>query len=585
MLAFLSVVAVFVWSPLAAATTSKFALAMMHFNVQYVAGGLVGFSPDARFDRTAEQVEDAIIVESFEPILDLFLDHPGWGQDMELQGYMLDVIAQRHPRVLEKMRKLANSGQVDFVSFHYSDQLFLAYPRLDWDRSAALNLETFRRLGVRLSDAVFCQEGQAGLGMTGAMKDNGYRVLVWPKNLFSYQHETLTPAPLYQVGDVYIVTTNDAKVTIGNDEIDMTWTFVDDGELLATNDNNPYLPDTFVRTEKAVRAYEDKLTKLEADGYRVTTVSKYVQSLYQMLGPAAPPPPLLDGTWQPKSTDGTQRWMGGRGIWMNDERDNDVRTLGAIAHRELLAAETIAKSARIDARDELAAAWRLVALGQVTDATGINPFRGEVEYGIAHLSEALRIARGVIGRAKEALGAPSVAIDTEAGSVNAEAPAASVAPRTIATGPIEATIKTDGRNARVVWSEIEPGHWTATVEIDPGDGFASVRFSGALDDLVYTPGLTNGPVHARRDAFTFDHFYLPLSDGLIGLGGGTFLVKDQAFVHLAARIQPKNGDVTFTDEALPGAERHTWKFHVFRGDEAVAARFARRLNVTPKVWR
>ena len=128
---------------------------------------------------------------------------------------------------------------------------------------------------------------------------------------------------------------------------------------------------------------------------------------------AVDPPPLLDGTWQPDSTDGISRWLGGFGLWWVDERDNDVRTLGAMAHRELVAAETIAKTNGIDAKTELDGAWRLLALGQVTDATGINPFRGEIEYGIAHFTEVLRIARDVIHRAKD--GSSSVTIDTEAG--------------------------------------------------------------------------------------------------------------------------------------------------------------------------
>src|SRR4051794_14158691 len=69
--------------PSARADTQKFALAMMHFNVQYVAGGMVGFwpKPDPRLDKNAEEIEDQIIVESFEPVLDLFLAHPTWATD------------------------------------------------------------------------------------------------------------------------------------------------------------------------------------------------------------------------------------------------------------------------------------------------------------------------------------------------------------------------------------------------------------------------------------------------------------------------------------------------------------------------
>jgi hypothetical protein len=41
----------------------KFALAILHFNLQYVAGGMTGFGVVSD-DRTAEHVEDQIIKES-----------------------------------------------------------------------------------------------------------------------------------------------------------------------------------------------------------------------------------------------------------------------------------------------------------------------------------------------------------------------------------------------------------------------------------------------------------------------------------------------------------------------------------------
>ena len=160
----------------ASAASPKFALAMMHFNVQYVAGGLKGFfsTPDPTIDLDAEQVEDAIIRESFEPVLDLFLAHPSWATNVELQGYMLDVMAARHSDVLDKLRTLAKAGQIEVVSFHYSDQLFLAYPHQDWERSVALDQATFAKHDIPLGKAVFCQEGQAGIGQASAMAAHGY---------------------------------------------------------------------------------------------------------------------------------------------------------------------------------------------------------------------------------------------------------------------------------------------------------------------------------------------------------------------------------------------------------------------------
>src|SRR5262249_8477603 len=155
----------------AAAAPEKYAMAIFHFNVQYVAGGLRGFfvEPDPTLDLSADEVENRIVTQSFEPVLDMLIAHPSWAVDIELQGYMLAVMAARHTTVLDKLRTLAKSSQVEVVSFHYSDQLFLAHAPEDWERSAELNETTFQKHDIPRSDVIFCQEGQAGLAMAGVM--------------------------------------------------------------------------------------------------------------------------------------------------------------------------------------------------------------------------------------------------------------------------------------------------------------------------------------------------------------------------------------------------------------------------------
>lgn len=560
------------------ADAKRFALGVFHFNLQYVAGGLVGMgSPEN--DRSERAIEDAIIVESFEPVLDLFLAHPTWGQDLELQGYMLEVLAARHPTVLDKLRTLAARKQIEVLSFHYSDQLYIAYPRVDWERSIAATDAIFAGAGIPVSTTVFCQEGQLGLGIAAALPDHGRRTLVWTKQNFGYQHPGITAAPLYTVGGGRVLVTEETNLTAGPDTISATYTFVDDGELLATGGANPYF--TFVKKPEALAAYEKKLADLEAQGFAVTPISRYVDALEQA-GLSQPPPPLLDGTWQPQSTNSTFKWMGGRAIFGADERDNEVRTLGAIAHRELVVAEAAARAAGLDATAELGVAWKELALGQVSDATGITPIRNEIEYGLAHLTESLRIARSIVTRAKGAR--PSVIVDANAGTVTdgatAEEPSAPVDP------PLAVTVTAPDRPVRVVWRKITPEHLVADVEIDPGDDpRVSVTFAGAPGDIVTTPALASGVVHAPREAFGFQQLFLPLSDGLIGLGGGRFLVKDMAFVHLAARVTPTSGDVTLADETIPLTESARWRFHLLTADDATAAAFANALNVAPKVTR
>ncbi|MGZ3422868.1 MAG: hypothetical protein ACXVEF_31880 [Polyangiales bacterium] len=567
------------------ADAKKFAVAMPHFNVQYVAGGMVGFwpMPDPRLDLNAEQIEDQIIVESFEPVLDLYAKHPTWATDVEMQGYMLDVISKRHPSVLAKIKDLVTKGQLEVVSFHYSDQLFLAHAYDDWRYSADLNKKTFDSLGIPIGGAVFCQEGQAGMGMADAMKVNGQQVMVWPKNLWSYQHGDAQPdAPLFTFGDVWMTTSRGGTWDLGGgNSVEINWTFVDDGELLMTGGAGPYTPDVFHKKQSAVDKYEMELAALETAGFQITTVSKMAEQIKAMTTPPAPPP-LLDGTWQPNSTDGIRKWLGGSGLHQADERDNDVRSLAQIAHRELVAARTIAeKSGMADAtKADLEAAFRLLALAEVSDASGINPFRGEIEYGLAHTTEALRIARKIIAAAKKD---PAVAIDSAAGTVTANPPAPA-APTTI-DAPIKLVAEGDDRPVTIAWTKA--AHPIATITFGPGTSQTiSVTVPGAPDlDIGYTPGLTSTPVHVPRSAFVFDHYMFALHDGLFAIGKNQWILKDQAFVHLAARIEKKSGDIVFKDDTANPDETITWVFHLIDGDDTAAADAAKRLNVFPTVIR
>jgi hypothetical protein len=559
----------------------RYALSMFHFNVQYVAGGMVGYYPlpNPAIDLDAEQIEDLIVTESFAPVLDLYAKHPNWGADIEMQGYFLDVLAARHPDTLALLRTMAKSGQIEVVSFHYSDQLFIAHPREDWSRSQDLTAQTFAKHDIPLGGAVFCQEGQAGTVMAKEMKDRGYATMVWPKNLWIYQHGDFSPDPYYRFGDIdLVVGARDVDWQGNGRHVQVTWTFFDDGELLATGGKNPYFPDVFKKSDKALSEYENGLLALEMGGYQITTVSKYVGAVKDALTPADPPP-LLDGTWQPGSTDSVHRWLGAGGIWGRDERDNDMRSLANLAHRELLAAETIAAEAGLDATATLADAWRLLALGEVSDATGINPFRGEAEYGIAHLTEVLRIARDVIRDAKAAMHLDTVTIDPASGKVGQDA--ADTFRGTATAAPMKLTISSDDRAVMETWELVKPGLHRVEIAFGVGDSrLISVTFPGEVADPIVTTRALDDTTAASfpREAFTFDQFFLPLPIGMIGLGGGKFLIEDQARVHVAAGVARESGDLLFSDETQTAGETVSWVFYVLEGSADDAVAFARALN-------
>ncbi len=572
----------------AGGTTERYALSMFHFNVQYVAGGLVGY-PGYSGELRPEEVEDSIIVQSLAPVLELYAAHPTWGANIEMQGYLLDVLAARHPETLELLRDLALAGQIEVVSFHYSDQLFIGYPQEDWERSRALTEATFAAHDVPLGTSVFCQEGQAGMAMAEQMAEHGYRTMVWPKNLWNTQHGDFAAEALYSFGDVELVVGAQAGTyDDGGLRIETTWTFFDDGELLATGDWNPYFPDLFIHDPAVVAEYEAGLLALEQDGWVITTVRDYADAVRDRIVPAEPPP-LFDGTWQPGSTNGVAKWLGDRSLWFIGggpaDRDNHVRSLGYLAHRELVAAETAAQVAGVDARAELDAAWRLLALGQVTDASGINPYRGEVEYGIAHCTEVLRIARGVIERAKLELGLEEADVDPRAGTMVASDGDPFVGEPAEAAAELIVFTADPTRDGEVEWERIAEGHHRVRVRIGPGDPDSNaydvaVTFTGeTTDELVTTLALADDePYTFSRSDFAFGTWGMALPLGLVSIGPNRYVIKDTGFVHLVATVATENGDVTFSDQTQQLDEASTWVFHVFEGsaDEAVA--LAQRIN-------
>ena len=579
----------------AVAQEHKYALSVFHFNIQYVIGGLYGLIPmDGDFPNWEigpDVAEDMIIIESFEPILDLLMDHPDWSLTLELQAYFIEVMAERHPDALDKLRYLADSGGVELVSFHYADQLFIAFPYEDWRRSNDLALEVFEEHELNLSGAVFCQEGQGAEGMARRMDERGYTVMAWPTNLWKYQHGEWDAAPYYEFGDIHMIVAG-RGVNDPTNDVYTTWTFMGDGELLATGDMDPYFPWFFNHKPAKVEEYETKLQNLVDQDYVISSITGYVEDLIDLGIPPAEPPRLLDGTWQPGSTEGVSMWLGRGGLWRKDERDNHVRTMCNTAHREIKAAETAADVAGLDREDELAEAWRQLFMAEVSDGSGINPYRGEIEFTIASAAEAIRVARDIIDEAKNELGLSQAVIDTAAGTV---AEGEFAWPGTVVDEPpLDIKISAECREATAAWYLVSDQPETYRLEIaftagtDKKCRENEVTFPGWANSILTTTALIDDEMQSYpRADFTFEdgHMYLALPIGVIGLGRDWWVVKDMANVHVAALINDRNKKVTFQDLTPPWSETITWVFYLMKGTDEQALQLADRINVHPTLVR
>ena len=575
----------------------KFALSVLHYNVQYVAGGLDNFLVGGAelFDGwTDDRVQDAIVTQSLAPVLDLLDAHPTWTLSIELQGYMMEVMLARHRTIAQHLADLVRSGQVELVSFHYGDQLFLAYPRHHMEVSRTLDLAAFAAGCVVPSGPVFTQEGQFGEGMADLLGTSGDATLLLPKNLFSYFHGDGAVDLYYTTHGVPVVIAG-RGVSDAASGFDTTWVYMNDAELLATGGVNPYVPDQFVVHPDAVAAFESQLTALETSGYVIAGVSDYVATLQGAGVAPTPLPPMLDGTWQPDDTGDLARWMGDAALWPDGERDNLVLTTNTAAGRMALAAETALDAARTagheppGAAEDVTRAWRDLLLGEVSDATGWNPIPNETFYGLAQAGLAETRARGVAITAAAALGvAPPFVVDTATGTVVSAATSPMPALEDDPTPPFDVTPSAD-RGFTAHWQRVsgEPDHHVLTIDVATSIGRspAEVVLPWRLSSVRYTPAMLDGTsVEIPLSAITLPMGAgIPVGSGPFGLDDDLWLVLDTTTVDLAARLDATAHTATFRDGTVQGDMTPRWVFHVVTAPLARALSVADALDVHPRV--
>ena len=606
----------------------NWSLSMFHYNIQYVAGGTLGMAqigfdsatlaPD--FDYSETDAEDAIIRESLLPLLVMLERNPDFALTFEMQGFMVDVMRERHPHTLARMRALAEAGRLELASTHWSDQFFLAFGREDMDKSWELTQESFRRAELPLSNVVFTQEGQFGEGFAEWLAEvRPDAIMVMARNLQGFWQRDLVDQPVWSVNGTRVVLPR----SLTTDSVRRVFNFFDDGELLATDDINPYFPSLFVYQEHAVRRYEARLRCETERGYTVGRISDYIEAVEAVDTFETPDmPPFIEGTWQPGSTRGPLRWMGGAGdVWKRHEEDNRVLTTCVAGRHQVLALQTLADSERgvsSEAEAVLEEAWRELLWGEVSDARGVNPWYGEVQYGLEHCGRARELA----SEALRADRAPSRAAgDRIAPREGAVAVGTAPAPPTmeVVEAPIDVTVTENaGRTPVLTWRRAEGAAgaepWELTIEWPATEG-GLARHGECIDEqgeerawkcvvdprpiaihVPRTPGFmgfrpalsesivryTEADFSLDEDAFS-DAAWTTAADGLVDLGDA-FFVKDVTQVHLAIGWpagEGRNDVVEIRDETLQRHLSQIWRFW-YTTDEATALELASR-NLNPVV--
>jgi len=606
-------------------TPEKFQLSLFHFNIQYVAGGLVGFVDREGMNLDEQQVEDRIVVESLEPLLYVLETHPTWGFDIEMQGYMLDVTRERHPKILDRIRDLAALGQVHVDSFHYSDQLWVAHPLPSMQHSWALNQRAFDKACLPFGGALFTQEGQFGEGLARYAKEND-RVALLPINLLKYFQGDGPIHLFYELdGAPVVIAGRGVTEQAGDRTVSVEWHFMNDGELACTGNGNPYFGTAFAYDQWFTKAWVEELEQKEAEGWRVVTIAEYVEAVkgYGFEPPSLPA--VGDGTWQAGETANVHRWMGLTGGFGDTEDDNGVLTSLTRSRIALQGAETVVLEAEKGSGDVSAAkaildeGWRAQILGEVSDSTGWNPWKGEVEYSLEHSAKGAKAAVQALAQP----GVPEVfaglMADTATGAVGTRAVppvyytvsssgdfAVKLGGSAPVTAPVEAIVKTEGWSVAQEWTELGPDLAALTVTFTPAGEPAAcsrvikITFPGASEVVEYVPATTEdeagappGKATAKLDvsklALVDDNsLALPLANGLVGLGSQEWVISVNALNHVAAIIPKGEKIIVFDNRSQPVPDEATdsfaWMFlYLGNADAGAAAALANSVNVWPVV--
>ncbi|MCA9734849.1 hypothetical protein KC799_22135, partial [candidate division KSB1 bacterium] len=267
----------------------KYAIGMFHFNLQYVAGDY--------------KIENRIIRESLYPALQFFDENPQYKADFEIQGYAIEVLAEEHPEVFKLFKKMVDRGQIELVIAHYSDQIFIAYPALDLQKSIEISDKILQKYGMKRSRVFFGQEIQWTPAYPSLLKGK-YDLVVTSNNPHGYYRDKTLPLVDIAYGEDHIFGLIDSEKEL--DGLIWTYAFLDDGEVFNSLDYKS----NFYRVPEQEKKNIDRFRQLEKEGYQFVTMSELAGKIKNLKGYKAPDYPFVpEGTWN-MSVCGPFMWMG-----------------------------------------------------------------------------------------------------------------------------------------------------------------------------------------------------------------------------------------------------------------------------------
>jgi len=641
----------------------KFALGLHHLNIAYVAGDINSYH---------RQVREAVL-----PFFSLLTRHSSWRMSLEMTGYTIQFLGENYPQAIEQLRNLVENDQIELISATYAPQLWIAFPRKDFNKSIEINRQILNHYDLPISSIFFAQENFIGEGIK-TLSDRFDTAVVKDDYYFYLHHcpdkEELLP-PYYQFGEMkllvgwgHILETMAAQVlknverskssnseseilsanpslrgwfhrvkqrfsnakTITQHQLavqesfhrgihrhgifldepahqvllearqrylfgspltfrvsqykDMQWTWYHMGsaERYCTPVAFPGDIVRYQRNPDWLHLAEQCLLEYEHQGYQLATITEFLQAIDQSGFEPPLAEPLLDGNWNMGRSRGCFTWLG----WNRNESQNDlaVRTHNWKSRTQLLQLEGATKESSLEPTDkeelkkDIQDIWEHQLLAEVSDSTGWFPLQPEVWFGLQESETVLNQVAKLSGKLQPHTDSKNFSVDPYMQSMSNEIYRVNGVKEIPLSEAYVRNFTLVGAKGRIKLLAIDKYTQRLFVDFRPKDTVSGIQCYLDTEQLIYSPAILEDQVVAYDlSAFQPNQLYLPLVNGLIGIGNETYLIKHNITMHIACCIDKSNHMLRFVLEN-PKHDPRQWIMTIFRGSVEDAIQLALRIN-------
>jgi len=564
--------------------------------------GLFHFNPHWGADPICTQRH---CTEGLGPFLKVVEAHPDWKLSLEISGSGLEILAKHYKKPFDRLGSLVKSGQLELISSLYTPSLWVAFPRHDLVRSIEENLEVLKRYDLPSNRIFFAQEAFFGEGVR-RLKEY-FDVAVCKDDYLDYFYEIDYQHPVWKLGDLRVVVAsghllcesvsvmrNDPcflrnsglsyrhqsyldSVKVLNEQVNFPnrtgssesviwhWYHCGDGNHFCTI-SKPWNHEMSFFDEAWTRWNEELLARLQSIGYEFS----FVRGLCDAVEPGSdqPLPPLIEGSWNSRESGGVARWMGRHSNpWENDNR---ILTCTARARSRLIDAERRIRLANdtdleIQWDKRVKQAWREILTAECSDYLGWSPSPTGMATAFQSVELALKHASEIYDEF-----APNHVKDTTRHRVlPSDRP-----PTCFTSSPIIFGAVGDGG-----WNQLYQDCWMWEVRFRSTERECGVRFLLSCDHLEFSPSgdemrLMQIPLNLLKPSTVS----LPLANGLIKLDHECYLIKNLAYIHIAAEVRKDPQTITFSVNGDPQGHEHAWTFYLVKGSSDRALTIANAIN-------